>query len=403
MQNRDIIVVGLQPWDIEIGSNCKNIALELSKQNRVLYVNRALDRVTAYKQRHDPKTKARMQSISGKAPDLEQVQENLWTLNPRTILESVNWMPSFLFTYFNKRNNQKLADRIRDAADRLQFKNIVLFIDNDFFRAFHLKEMLNAKLTIYYIRDYLVDQPYFKKHGAELEKNLMAKADVVTANSPYLADYGREHNPHSYYIGQGCDFDLFQNENYPMPEDLHQLKRPVIGYVGALVGFRLDIELIVSIAKAKPDWNIVLVGPEDEAFRNSALHQLPNVYFPGRKNAADLPAYIAHFDVCINPQAINNATLGNYPRKVDEYLALGKPVVATATPFMKLFEEHTYLCEGSEAYISAIQMAIAEDDPAKAAARKAFALSHTWENSVKELYRACTLAMQQQKEIPAYG
>ena len=55
IKNRDIIIVGQQPWDVEIGSNCKNIAIEFSKNNRVLYVNSPLDRFTSLRNQHDPK------------------------------------------------------------------------------------------------------------------------------------------------------------------------------------------------------------------------------------------------------------------------------------------------------------------------------------------------------------
>jgi hypothetical protein len=63
IKNRDIIVVGQQPWDVEIGSNCKNIALEFSKQNRVLYVNSPLDRITSIRDKKDPKTQKRLNVI----------------------------------------------------------------------------------------------------------------------------------------------------------------------------------------------------------------------------------------------------------------------------------------------------------------------------------------------------
>ena len=40
---RDFIITSLQTWDIEIGSTIKNTALEISKQNRVLYINTPMD------------------------------------------------------------------------------------------------------------------------------------------------------------------------------------------------------------------------------------------------------------------------------------------------------------------------------------------------------------------------
>ena len=38
---------------------------------------------------------------------------------------------------------------------------------------------------------------------------------------------------------------------------------------------------------------------------------------------------------------VNAVTQGDYPLKIDEYLAMGKPVVATRTP-MALFADYAY-------------------------------------------------------------
>ncbi|HEX2535353.1 MAG TPA: glycosyltransferase [Chitinophagaceae bacterium] len=403
MKNKDIVVVGLQSWDIEIGSNCKNIALEFARHNRVLYVNRAVDRISALRRKNDPKTARRLQSLRGAVPDLQSIGPNLWTLDPRTVVESVNWMPAGAFQWFNRINNRRIARAIRAACGRLGFTDIILFIDNDFFRAQYLPDYLQPETTIYYVRDYLVNQPYFKKHGAEAEAALMKKATFVVANSGYLADYGRKHNPNAFDIGQGCDLTAFRaDETYPVPEDMAALKgKPVIGYVGALVGYRLDIPLLEELARRRRDWNWVLVGPEDEAFRGSALHSLDNVHFLGRKPETTLAGYLAHFNVCMNPQQVNEITVGNYPRKVDEYLAMGKPVVATFTDFMKSFSGYVYLCRNAEEYIRAIETALAEAPGIpQRSERISFALSHTWEASVDSLYRAYQAV---KKEQPAYA
>lgn len=67
---------------------------------------------------------------------------------------------------------------------------------------------------------------------------------------------------------------------------------------------------------------------------------------------------MSHFDVCMNPQLVNEITIGNYPRKVDEYLALGKPVIATKTLTMDLFTGYVWNCLGAEEYIQAINEAL---------------------------------------------
>ncbi|UYQ95242.1 glycosyltransferase [Chitinophaga horti] len=388
---RDIIVVGLQSWDISIGSNCKNIAWELAKHNRVLYVNRALDRISAIRLKHEPDIHNRIQSLKGITPAIQQIAPQLWTLNPITLLESMNWVPgSAFFDWFNRINNRRIATEINKATKEMGFSNVILFNDNDFFRGFYLPEMLNnISSTIYYIRDNLTSQPYFAKQGKRLEPLLMAKSDMVVANSAYLRDVAAQYNPRSYDIGQGCEFDIFVPDNFPdKPAEMAGLKGPVVGYVGALLTSRLDIAIIEHIAQQRRDWNIVLVGPEDEGFKASALHGMQNVVFTGNKSVKELPAYIAHFDVCINPQVLNDMTIGNYPRKVDEYLAMGKPVVATATAAMEMFRPYTWLCKDAAAYVSAIESILnTPADPAKAAERRSFALSHTWENSVEAMSR----------------
>jgi len=387
---RDIVVVGQQPWDVEIGSNNKNLAIEFSKNNRVLYVNSALDTITLLKNKQDPKIQMRLAVIDKKQDGLIAIDNNLWTFYPDVTIRSINWIKSNrVFNFLNRINNKRFAESIVKAIKRLDFKNIILFNDSDIFRSFYLKEFLQPDVSVYYSRDYLLTVDYWKRHGSILEPLLIAKSDLCTANSTYLADYCAQYNPKSYYVGQGCDLSLFDNSNgIDMPEDVKLINMPIIGYVGALQSLRLDIELLEYVAKQKPEWSIVLVGPEDEQFKASNLHHIANVHFLGSKDASQLPAYINSFDVCINPQVINQITIGNYPRKIDEYLVMGKPVVATATRAMEIFSGHTYLGKNKEEYITLIQKALDEDSPELQSKRKAFATSHSWENNAKEIYKA---------------
>src|SRR5690606_8526196 len=127
----------------------------------------------------------------------------------------------------------------------------------------------------YYSRDYMLAVDYWKRHGKKYEPMLIAKSDLCVANSSYLTDYCKGYNKSSFYVGQGCELDLFDPEkNEPMPADLSHIKKPIIGYVGALESIRLDIAIIQKIAEERPDWSIALVGPEDDVFRASGLHKL---------------------------------------------------------------------------------------------------------------------------------
>ncbi len=387
MENQCVIMFGLQPWDIEIGSNFKNMALEISRTNKVLYVNRPLDRINYYKNKSDKKVKARLESIRQNKNTLTEVNKNIWVLNPRIILESINFLPpGFLYNFLNKRNNKKISSEILSASAQLGFKDSVMLIDNDFFNALYLKEYIQPSLFIYYVRDYLLSQPYFQKHGEKAEHAIMQKADAVISNSAYLNNYAKKYN-NSTDIGQGCEVEEFLEAGQPLPPDMKSLQGPKIGYCGMLTSARLDIKLLEFVAKEKPSWNIILVGPQDDVFAASSLHQLKNVFFLGPKKPAELPAYVHAFDVCMNPQVLNQMTIGNYPRKIDEYLAAGKPTVATDTEAMQFFSDFVYLCDTPESYIKNIELALAENNDADVKKKRIeFAKSHTWPASVNKLY-----------------
>ncbi|MBS1975579.1 MAG: glycosyltransferase [Bacteroidetes bacterium] len=243
----------------------------------------------------------------------------------------------------------------------------------------------SCKSYIFYIRDFLTIQPYFRKHGARLEKKVIKTSDFVVANSAYLANYARQWNSKSFDIGQGCDFAPYLKAQFPAPVDILNIPRPIIGYCGAITAMRLDAGIVEIIARSFPNYSIVLVGPADEYFENSDLSKYSNIYFLGGKSPAEVPNYIFQFDVCINPQLTNQLTIGNYPRKIDEYLAMGKPVVATATDGMMMFKKHVYLCSDKEDYIKMIHQVFANKEAfgeIEKQRRIEFALSHTWERSI---------------------
>jgi len=386
--NEYIVIVGQQPWDTTLGSNCKDIALEFSKHNQVLYVNSPLDRFTAITGKNDAQIQKRKEVIAGKQPGLVKIKENLWNLYPDCLVESINWLkPFWLFDWVNRYNNRQFATAIKNALAVLGFNDYILFNDNELIKCFYLTAYLHPKLKIYYSRDYILSTPYWKKHGFELEPKIIAKNDLCFTNSAYLMDYCKQYNPHSYDIGQGCNVPAMTTAGLAELDDLSGVHKPIIGYVGALQSIRLDIELLAYIASHKPHWSLVLVGPEDEQFAQSELHSFSNIFFTGSKKANELMHYIQAFDVCINPQLINQLTIGNYPRKIDEYLTLGKPVVATHTRAMDMFQDFVLLASDKHEFLQQLERAVAEQASAETIGkRKAFAASHSWENSVGKMY-----------------
>lgn len=385
----NFIFISLQRLGADRESTSTQLARELARQGQnVLYVNAPLNRKDLYFTPSDPFAQTHLERRQNSTSLVEELAPRLWVCYPRQVMESFNWVPSTaLFIQLLKLNNSRLAKDIRQAAALLEFTNYVLINDKAIFRGFHLRELLQPTHFLYLDRDYTIGMPYWRRHGPVLEPALMRKADAVLCNSLDFTDRARQHNPASQYIGNGFDNRLYFNTLQRItPTDLAVIPGPIIGYVGALLTARLDLPLLLALAQRRPAWSFVLVGWEDEGFAQSALHQLPNVYFLGRRHSDKVPDYIQAFDVCINPQVVNEVTLGNFPLKILEYLALGKPVVATATNTMReVFSKHTYLATGLSAYEAQLEKALSEDPASKAQERKTFIDQFSWQRVAKRV------------------
>jgi len=388
IQGKDIIVTGIIHWELLIRSNCQDIALEFSKHNRVVYVFYPLNTAT----KNDEHASVRKQLSKSQQKGLVKQNDNLYLLFTPTVLFSINWLPKgFLFSFFNFVNAFLFCRDIKKSLKQLNFKYDIVFNDTSMFLGLHLKKLLHPAFYIYYMRDNMIKVPFWAKHGLKTEPKVIAMAELVANNSDYYAAYGKKFNPHSYMVGQGCDVSAFNDDNnlIQIPEKAKLIKKPIIGYVGTLWTLRLEIALIEYIAKSHPEWNVVLIGPEDENFQNSVLHQIDNIHFIGKIDLKDVPAWVKAFDVAINPQIVNDITIGNYPRKVDEYLAMGNAVVATRTQAMDYFADVVYLAENKEEFVKMIERALVEDNDGLREKRRKTGFSHSWENNVNEIYKYC--------------
>ncbi len=389
MRKRDFIITSLQPWDMPIGSNAKDIALEISKQNRVLYINTPLDKKSFLKDRNsnNPDYLQRYNAIKEKVPTLRQISTSLWVMDYPFSIWPINFIPDGkLFDWINRLNNKRMYQFVKKTIKEIGFNNYLLFIDNDIYRSFYAAKYLNPIFSIYYRRDNMTST-FWRKHAPRLEPKLCRKSDLVVANSPQLAKAVQVYNQFSFDIGQGVDLSNYSaSKNYQFPKDMLNIPHPIIGYVGWVTSRRLDANLLYQVASRCPQYSFVMVGGEDDYFRKHSLHSLRNVFFLGQKKQSETISYMVNFDICMNPQLVNEITIGNYPRKIDEYLALGKPVIATKTLTMEIFTDYVWNCLGADEYIQAISEALIPTSSDIIEKRIEFAHTHTWENSINKLY-----------------
>lgn len=161
------------------------------------------------------------------------------------------------------------------------------------------------------------------------ERELMGLADLVFTGGFSLYEAKRAHHPSVHPFPSGVDVAHFcpARGRLPDPADQRSIGRPRLGFFG-VIDERLDIPLLASVAAARPDWQIVLIGPVVKVDQ-AVLPRAANIHYLGAKAYGELPAYLGNWDVALLPFARNAATRFISPTKTPEYLAGGKPVVST--------------------------------------------------------------------------
>jgi glycosyltransferase involved in cell wall biosynthesis len=218
------------------------------------------------------------------------------------------------------------------------------------------------------------------------DEALSRAADVVIVNSEVLLQEKRALNLNTYLVPNGVDCDLFvpaPPAEYQCPEPLRSLHGPILGYVGSVLAPWVDFELVEYLAHDHPEWQIVLVGPTDA--RGEALSRQPNVHCLGSKPYADLPSYLAHFDVCLNLYKPNQCNESRTSLKLPMYLAMGRPVVSTDTAGVGLFPGLVSVARTHSDFASLVQLALACDAPGTPHRGISAARSWSWDTRVERI------------------
>jgi UDP-galactopyranose mutase len=150
------------------------------------------------------------------------------------------------------------------------------------------------------------------------------------------------------------------------PPDQASIPHPRLGFFG-VVDERMDLALVEGVARARPDWHLVFVGPVvkiDEAH----LPRAANIHWLGMKSYAELPSYLAGWDVALLPFAKNESTRFISPTKTPEYMAGGKPVVSTSVrDVVRPYGEQKLvrIADDVEGWVKAIDESLREDRAAR--------------------------------------
>ncbi len=227
---------------------------------------------------------------------------------------------------------------------------------------------------------------------ARAERDILARADLVFASSADLLARARAARARATLVPNAADVEHFACTTVepPEPADLARLARPRLLYYGTL-GPWLDIDWLAGVARARPDWTVLLIARRAGAAL-APLGSLPNVHLLGERPYEALPAYLHHSDVCLLPRVTSELTTAMDPVKVYEYLAAGRPVVATPLAELVKYGDLVDLCGTSAEAVSAIERRLAAPDAGRSE-RQAFAARHTWRERGRQVMGALDAAL----------
>ncbi len=181
------------------------------------------------------------------------------------------------------------------------------------------------------IYDCIDERTLFRTGTEQLyqEKYMLAEADIVftAGKSLFEARQSQHKNIHCFPASvEKSHFEKAMN-GIPVPHDIKKLRKPVIGYYGA-IDERIDLNLLGKVAYRNPQASFVMIGPLEGVDERQLLTQ-ENIYYLGVKPYEQLPNYLKAFDIAMMPFAMNEATLYLSPTKTLEYMAAGKPIIST--------------------------------------------------------------------------
>lgn len=199
-----------------------------------------------------------------------------------------------------------------------------------------LLEIIPYQTLIY---EYVDDFSVLSYSTSEMQQNhqeLMKKADLTLCTAQVLYEDALPYAKKILLSPNAVDYEFFHknrnSETSPILRDIVQKYDCILGYYGCLANW-VDYDLVLEVAKKKPNWCFVLIGYcPDGTIKQLQQSGLDNILVYPAQPYRDLPQFISAFDIQIIPFRINNITKRTSPVKLFEYMASGKPILTSAMP-----------------------------------------------------------------------
>ena len=329
----DITLLATADWDHPFWTNKQHVAVSLVELgHRVIYIDSLGLRPPTLASGDRGRVWRRLRRCFA-GP--RQVRSGLWVVSPLQLpLRAGAWV--------DRLNRWLLAWSLRFAHWRLAWRNDLLWTYNP--RSEALLKLSAYRQTLYHCVDAIDAQPGMDGPRLRRDEQLLCeRVDLVVTTTPFLQQRCEPRAHRCVQFANAVDVQHFQQALDPrlaLPTDLLGIPEPRLMFVGAIAAYKLNLPLLAELARACPQWSIVLigaVGEGDPSTTLAAVADCPNLHLLGPRAYGELPAYLRGAAVGLIPALLNDYTRAMFPMKFFEYLAAGLPVVATPLPALEPF------------------------------------------------------------------
>lgn len=377
---QDILLLSTADWDNPFWTNKQHVAWELSRLgHKVLYIDSLGLRAPSINKSDISRLLRRL--LKGlRFP--KKINENLWVWSPIVI-------PFQKYAIVRLFNKSLLSIVSKLFTFILGFEKPIIWTYNPM--TLEIFSVTPAVNVVYHCVDEIKAQPGMPVKEIEIaEKRLLKRADYVFVTSEKLYSTRKLANNNTFLFTNVADYDHFskaRSKTTVIPEDISSIKKPIIGFVGAISSYKVDFELLSFVAKSKPEWSIVLIGKigEGDPETDASILELKNINMLGPRSYKDLPAYIKYFDVALIPVVLSDYTHAMFPMKYFEYLSAGKRIVSTNIDSLQHYSDHVLLSRSYDDFVDNVEKVLLEGNDVGLNERLEFARENTYKARTEKM------------------